>query len=159
MKRRASTTLLTALVVVVTWGLTVASAPSVMAKGSAGKNLVAQLSGDQEVPPVATAAHGTALFHISSDGSTVSYKVVVNKPSSAVTAAHIHNAPAGSNGGVVVTLFPGADAKVNRNTTTISGTFPTSTYPTLVADAGAGQLYVNVHNASFPGGEVRGQLS
>ncbi len=159
MKRHVSAAILTALVVVATWGLTVATAPNVLAKGSAGNNLVAQLSGDQEVPPVVTAAHGTAHFRVSADDSTVSYKVVVNKPTSAVTAAHIHRAPAGFNGPVVVSLFPGNEVKVNKNTTTFSGTFLMSSYPTLVADAEAGLLYVNVHNAAVPSGEVRGQLS
>ena len=159
MKRRASFAFLTTLLLVVTWGLTAANAPSALAKGTAGKTLVAQLSGDQEVPPVTTRAHGTAHLRVSKDGSTVSYKVLVNKPSSPVVAAHIHRAPEGTNGPVVVSLFPGDDLKVNRNLTMFSGTFPMSAYPDLVADADAGLLYVNVHTQGVPSGEVRGQLS
>ena len=159
MKRRTSFAFLTTLILVVTWGLTAATAPSALAKGAAGKTLVAQLSGDQEVPPVTTRAHGTAHFHVSKDGDTVTYKVVVNKPSSPVVAAHIHEALEGVNGPVRVHLFPADDTRVNRNTTIFSGTFPMSTYPDLVAKADAGLLYVNVHTQSVPSGEVRGQLS
>ena len=113
---------LTIVAVVVAMAV-LALAPAATAEG-AGNNFVAQLSGANEVPPVSTAAHGTAHFHVSNDGSTVSYKVVVNKPSSPVVAAHIHAAPAGSNGPVAQGLFPAQDVIVNNNTTIFSGTFP-----------------------------------
>lgn len=156
MRRRA---VLAAVVAMSMLGLGFTQSPAVTAKGSAGNNLVAQLSGADEVPPVATAAHGTAHFHVSSDGTTVSYKVVVNKPSAPVVAAHIHRAPVGVNGPVVVPLFPAPNVKVNNNTTVFSGTFPMAVWPTLVADAAAGLLYVNVHTPAVPSGEIRGQLS
>ena len=79
-----------------------ALAPSVMAKGTAANNFVALLSGANEVPspPVATSAHASAQFNVSKDGSTVSFKVVVNQPSSTVVAVHIHTAPAGPSSSV-----------------------------------------------------------
>lgn len=60
---------LTVVAVVVATAM-VAVAPAVTAKGTAGNNFVAQLSGANEVPAVATAAHGTAHFHVSADGTT-----------------------------------------------------------------------------------------
>lgn len=138
-----------------------ALAPSVLSKGTAANNFVAQLSGANEVPPVATSAHGTAQFHVSKDGSTVSFKVVVNQPSSPVVAAHIHKAPAGSNGGVVVDLFGNASkVTVNNNTTVFSGSLAVADFPLFsFADTLAGLHYVNVHTTNNPGGEIRGQMS
>lgn len=129
------------------------------AKGNADNHFVAQLSGANEVPPVATSAHGTAHFNVSTDGTTVSYKVIVNQPDAPVVAAHVHRAPVGVNGPVVVPLFPAPNVKVTNNTTIFSGSFPIAAFPTFVADANAGLLYVNVHTPAHPPGEVRGQIS
>ena len=148
------------VLVVMAVGL-LALAPAAPGKGSAANNFVAQLSGVDEVPPVATASHGTAHFHVSKDGSTVSFKVVVSQPSSPVIAAHIHKAPVGVNGGVVVDLFGGASkVKVNNNATIFSGTFSVAAWPNFsFADTLAGLHYVNVHTVNNPPGEIRGQIS
>jgi hypothetical protein len=70
------------------------------------------------------------------------------------TGAHIHGpAAVGINAGVLVTLsgFPAAT----------SGTFSYNgpLTPTDAASLMAGNTYVNIHNATFGGGEIRGQLS
>ncbi|HKZ85653.1 MAG TPA: CHRD domain-containing protein [Anaerolineae bacterium] len=64
-------------------------------------------------------------------------------------AAHIHFAPAGVNGGGVVPLSP------------ITGGCKEGVDPALIQAIidFPEQYYVNVHNAPFPGGAVRGQLS
>jgi hypothetical protein len=68
---------------------------------------------------------------------------------SEVTGAHIHQAPAGTNGGVVFDLGPYISGNV------ISGSWD----PTAFLDAlRAGELYVNVHTTENGGGEIRGQL-
>ena len=158
MKSRLTAVAVAMGLVVATWGLALSSVPSAVAKGAAGNTFVAQLSGDHEVPPVSTSGHGNAHFKVSKDGSTVSYKVVVNKLTEPVAAAHVHFAPAGSNGPVVVALYPGDEVKTNKNTTIFSGSFPMSAHPSFQADADAGLLYVNVHTTAHPSGEVRGQL-
>ncbi len=140
-------------------GLALGSAPAAVAKGAAGNNFATQLSGQHEVPPKDTPAHGTAHFHVSKDASTVSYKVVVNKLTGSLTGAHIHRAEAGVNGPVVVSLLAGAAVTTNKNTTVISGSFPMSAYPLFVEEADEGWLYVNVHTTVHPSGQVRGQLS
>ena len=69
-------------------------------------------------------------------------------------ASHIHCcAPPGTNAGV---LFPFAGVP---NVT--SGSIPEQTFaitPTQVAELEAGLMYFNVHDAEFPGGEIRGQI-
>ena len=76
----------------------------------------------------------------------------------APTAAHIHKAPAGSNGNVVVPLFE-ATAGLPTSIQGVSGVVRN-------LDAGLlqrirrnpGNYYANIHNAEFPAGAVRGQL-
>lgn len=138
-----------------------ALAPAALSKGEANNHFTAQLTSAAEVPAPATptTAHGTAHFSVSNDGSTVSYKVVVNQHVAPVVAAHIHKAPVGVAGPVVVPLLPAPSVKVTNNTTVFSGTFPMAAYPAFIADANAGLLYVNVHTPANPPGETRGQIS
>jgi hypothetical protein len=68
------------------------------------------------------------------------------------TAAHIHVAPAGVAGPVVVPLTP---------PTSGSSSGCVSVDPGLIKAIrqNPSAYYVNVHNADFPAGAVRGQLS
>ncbi|MDQ3015723.1 MAG: CHRD domain-containing protein [Bacteroidota bacterium] len=109
----------------------------------------AQLSGDNEVPAVAADGVGLFVANLSKSEKEVKFKMVFQGLTSAVTGAHIHNAPAGANGGVIFDL-----------TSFISGNIINGTWdPTGFVDAlKAGELYVNVHTVNNPGGEIRGQL-
>ena len=75
-----------------------------------------------------------------------------------VSAAHIHRGVSSVNGGVVVTLNP-PTAPSNGNPGTSSGCvggLPTSTIAAIRGDRTS--FYVNVRNAAFPDGAIRGQL-
>ncbi|MFZ2651237.1 MAG: CHRD domain-containing protein, partial [Burkholderiaceae bacterium] len=67
------------------------------------------------------------------------------------TMAHIHMAPSGKNGPVVVPLAKGAQ-----------GVWSVAPGAKLTAEQlksyQAGELYVNVHSAANKGGEIRAQL-
>jgi len=134
-------------------------------------NFTAHLSGDQEVPAVETEATGQAVFQLSKDGYSLSYKIIVANIDS-VRMAHIHLAPAGVNGGVVVWLYPSGpppvliEAPVNgilaegviTETSLLGGALEGEPFSALVDALSSGNAYVNVHTATYPGGEIRGQI-
>lgn len=134
--------------------------------GGNGKRWVAPLSGSQEVPAVETKGTGVAKFKLSKDGESISYKINVANVDD-VTQAHIHIAPAGSNGPVAVFLFGFVTGGVTVNGTLVEGTIAADdligplaggTLDTLAAELEAGNAYVNVHTVANPPGEIRGQI-
>lgn len=109
----------------------------------------AALTGAQEVPPVSTSASGRSTISVASD-RTVSGAVIVTGMEP--TAAHIHQGAKGSNGPVIHPL-------VKTAPTTFSvpaGTKLTDAQYTALKE---GKLYLNVHSAAHPGGEVRLQMA
>lgn len=66
-------------------------------------------------------------------------------------AAHIHEAPRGENGPVVVTLDISTTDDADTCTTVAEATF----FEIFEEPA---DYYVNVHNDQFPGGAIRGQM-
>src|SRR5262245_46311213 len=69
-----------------------------------GCKLMAHLSGDEEVPPRETPAWGLVKVTVAKGGQAIHYKLMVRNIKN-VIAAHIHLAPQGQNGEVVVLLF------------------------------------------------------
>jgi ABC-type Fe2+-enterobactin transport system substrate-binding protein len=106
------------------------------------------LSGANEVPTVTTSAAGTGTVTIKEDRS-VSVKITVTGMTA--TAAHIHEAAVGANGPVIVPF-----TKVGDDTF-VAPDGAKLTEAQYVAYK-AGKLYVNVHSAKNPGGEIRAQL-
>jgi hypothetical protein len=106
------------------------------------------LSGDEEVPPVKTSAKGSGTITVKDD-KTVSGSITFS--GLAPTAAHIHEGPAGKNGGVIIPLTKSGD---------IMFTVPAGAKLTdaQFESFKKGDLYVNVHTAANPGGEIRAQL-
>jgi len=122
--------------------------------GSSG--FTAKADGTQEVPALPMAATGTAAFSLNAAKTELSFDITVTGLSGAITASHFHNAAAGSNGGVVRALT----AHFTGNTATgiwknIDGE-PLTSF--LVTELEAGRIYLNVHTAANPGGEIRGQV-
>ena len=72
-------------------------------------------------------------------------------PAAPATAAHIHIAPPGSAGPIVVPLNPPTSGQ-SQGCATVSYQLAVN----LVQNPD--DYYVNVHNADFPGGALRGQL-
>ncbi len=122
--------------------------------------LFAVLAGGNEVSPNGQAAagdpdgHGSATVILHPTTRTLCYAVLVHGIDAPV-AAHIHNAPAGRNGPIVVPLTPPAQANPGNASGCIA-----NLDPALLAaiEQNPGAFYVNVHTAAFPEGAVRGQL-
>ena len=108
----------------------------------------ATLTGPAEVPgPGDTDGLGFAVVTI--DGTHIHYTVFAQNIG-APTAAHIHSGAAGVAGDPVVTL--------NVNTLT-NGTADLTQELANQINANPSAFYINVHNAEFPGGAIRGQLT
>jgi hypothetical protein len=105
---------------------------------------------------------GAYVFGIDGDPKTLCYVLTVDKIAPA-TAAHIHEGAAGANGPVVVNLARPTDGNsadcLTEGEMLASGpAFPTGkTVAEILANPAA--FYVNVHNAEYPGGAIRGQLA
>jgi hypothetical protein len=119
-----------------------------------------QLSGAAEVCPTAPGTcggpgTGTATIMIDRNARTVCYAITTQNVALPLLAAHIHEAPAGQAGPVVVPLFTSP-----VNSAAASGCV-TDVDKNLLKDIlrNPEEYYVNVHNAPFPNGAVRGQLS
>jgi hypothetical protein len=134
----------------------------------------ARLSGSGEVPAVQTNATGRVEIVFNEDETRLQFELAVRK-GVRVTQSHIHCAPAGANGPVVVFLAGfhsrGWDVDgtwVDNATATDANVIPPaagSTCPHVINNlrdlANAirhGDAYVNVHTVAHPGGEIRGQL-
>jgi hypothetical protein len=127
----------------------------------------ARLSGDQEVPAVATDTAGRVEVLVSKDRKSAEYTLRVEN-GVRVTQSHFHCGAAGTNGPVIVFLAgfhaPGWDVDgkwVDNATVTDANVVNPACGATLEAifeQARAGNVYVNVHSVAHPGGEARAQL-
>jgi CHRD domain-containing protein len=94
---------------------------------------------------------GLARITLNAGQATVCWELTAMNIAPA-TAAHIHEAPVGRPGPIVVPLSP---------PTSGSSSGCTAANPALIADIieNPEKYYVNVHNAEYPAGAIRGQLS
>jgi hypothetical protein len=126
----------------------------------------ANLSGQDEVPPVKSSATGLATFTLDSSGTVVAYALNVGMLDSP-TVAKVHLGRAGTNGETILTLYPGPTKKVMINGTLAQGSFDATklqgslkgkTIADLVTLIKAGEVYLNVGTVKHRGGEIRGQF-
>jgi len=108
------------------------------------------LDGGQEVPGVMTAASGVAKINVSNTLDEISYNIVVDGLSGAITGAHFHAGTVGNNGGVVMNLSEGI---IGNH---IMGSQPMSLE--LLNSLLSGGIYLNIHTDANPSGEIRGQV-
>lgn len=111
----------------------------------------ATLNGLQEVPASGSLATGSATGTLNDITGDFTWDIMWTDLTGPAVAMHIHNAPAGSNGGVVI------------NVGGISGlTSPSIGATTLDAflmdEFKANRFYINIHTGAHPAGEIRGQV-
>lgn len=108
----------------------------------------AELSGGEEVPPVETSATGMADITYDSDSKMLSWTAEHSGLSGDVTAAHFHGPAApGEN---APPMIPIEVANLAKGEATLD-----DAQATALTD---GKLYLNLHTAANPNGEIRGQV-
>jgi hypothetical protein len=116
-----------------------------------GRPISVTLTGAAETPAGDPDGIGAATLRINPGQMQVCYTLKVDKIGAA-TMAHIHKAAAGASGPPVVTLTAPANG-ASEGCATVTRELAQSLIQT------PGDYYVNVHNADFPGGALRGQLA
>jgi hypothetical protein len=124
--------------------ISVATASGALQKG--GNSLHAALSGKVEVPKGDADGRGTAEVKI--NGTTVCWEINASRVATLV-AAHIHKGRAGVAGPVVVPFGKTYKSK---------GCTKAAAAVAAAIKRNPSGYYVNVHNAKYPGGALRGQL-
>jgi len=125
--------------------VTMTAAPALAADPVA---LKATLAGSADTDADGT---GSATVTVDTTKNELCYTLKVSgiEPAS---MAHIHKGAAGVSGPVVVPLDPPTGGSSE-------GCKPVTAEVSAAIAANPGDYYVNVHNASFPKGAIRGQLS
>ena len=147
------------------------------------RQLSANLTGAQEVPPVSTSATGTATLRINEEQTQIDFTLIVSTALQNIREAHIHIAPTGVNGPIVLdfcttsavsppggvplpptcppapfTLTGSLTAANLRPITLQIQEVGVNTFADAVAQILNGNAYANVHTTAFGRGEIRGQL-
>ena len=146
-------------------------------------NWSSHLSGANEFPARPGQGQGQAIFHLSKDGRSLEYKLIASNIDNAFMA-HIHLGAPGTNGPIVVWLYPsttpvpGPLGSGRHDGVLAEGTITPANFVGLLAGhpmsdlvnaLNGGQAYVNVHTndgvdpantgpGDFPGGEIRANV-
>ena len=162
--RRLSFVILLLCALLATTGIAAAERPATAGKPEdAGKrrNFVVHMTGAQERPnQVQTEARGIGVFHLSHDGNTLRWMIVLHDIKD-VTAAHIHGeATAEQAVGVLLPLFETTYAG-EHDTLLLRGTISRESdadFARAIEAMRKGEAYVNVHTNLNKSGEIRGQF-
>lgn len=152
----------------------IAGSAATAASGDDDAAVRAKLTGYEEVPAISTLARGK--FHATLEDDQISYTLRYKNLTTPAQQAHIHVGQSGVNGNVSAFLCSNvAGSPAGTPTCPTSGevtgviTAASVIGPSaqgiapgelaeLLSAIDAGVAYVNVHNATYPGGEIRGQL-
>lgn len=149
--------------------------------GGNGGRFHAKLDGYQEVPlSISTTGHGQLVItKIDRQARTIDYRLKIRELEGALTPGtgasgqgHIHLGQRHTNGGIAAFLCGGGDKPACSTSGTITGTIDAADILALPAqglEAGnfeellramrARATYANVHTVTYPGGEIRGQIT
>jgi hypothetical protein len=138
------------------------TAPSIAAASADGVTdiISTKLKGSEEVPGPGD-GNGRGEFSAVLSGDTMCYAIYAKRIAPA-TAAHIHDGDFGVAGPVIITLQVPTKSGVSACVTAVpddqNTTVLMSESELAALKSAPGGFYVNVHNATFPAGAIRGQL-
>jgi hypothetical protein len=158
--------------------MAIASVVTTTALAGGDREVRTRLTGYQEVPAISTDAGGKFRAKLRTSSQEIQYELSYADLTGAVQQAHIHLGQRAVNGAISVFLCsnldngpPGTQA-CPAAPATITGTIRPADvigpavqgidpmqFDELVRAIRAGVTYANVHSATFPGGEIRGQLN
>ena len=128
-----------------------------------GRPFTTPMSGAEEcsnaTPPVCgvgdTDGTGTGSITVNVGQDRVCWEFTVANVAP-VNRGHIHKAPAGRNGGIVVDFFNVASGTQGPLTGCTTAPLGKDLLKDIIQNPS--EYYLNLHNADFPGGAIRGQL-
>jgi hypothetical protein len=125
-----------------------------------GIGYAAKFEGGQEIPANASTGTGTGSFVLNAERRDLRYSITYFGLAGLLSAGgHFHTGAAGANG-PIASIIAGsggpAAATVSEDWSSTALTQPLTA--ALVDSLLARRIYANFHTASFPGGEIRGQL-
>lgn len=137
----------------------------------------AALAGEQEVPALSTAAHGSFRAVVDTKANTITYRLTYDALEGTVQQSHVHFGQKSVSGGISFFLCsnlgngpegtqacPTPPAEVTGVITPDLVIGPTGqgieagAFAEIVAAIRDGTAYANVHSSKWPAGEIRGQL-
>ncbi len=113
-------------------------------------NLVAELNGGEAVPSNTTDGYGLGSFDLSMDKERLSFKIICQNLSGAISTAKLHIGAPGIAGAEVEDL----STYINGNT--IIGSIPASS--DFLNNVFLQKIYLNIRTAAYPDGQLRAQL-
>jgi hypothetical protein len=122
--------------------------------GDGAATFAATLNGSQETQSVTTGGSGTGTFSLNDDRTMLNYSITASGLSGPVVSAHFHRGAAGVAGPVVHDISD----RINESNgqVTLEGTWALTAAD--IEGINDGLIYVNLHTAQHPAGEIRGQL-
>jgi hypothetical protein len=129
--------------------------------------MTATLSSGEETPALLSGAAGTATVTVDTVANELTVTLVVYNLPTASSAGHIHVGPRGVAGPVVLDFpnIPGRTGdfalnfRLNKAAFRPQTAIGINTIEDAIQAIVTGNAYVNIHSATFPAGEVRGQLT
>ena len=130
---------------------TLAFAAAVAFSGPAfAQKFKATLDGKSEVPPNTSAGQGAAEMDYDAASKKLTWKVTYSGLTGPATAAHFHGPADASANAKVAVPIPNPAASPVEGSATLTDE--------QAKDLMDGKLYLNVHTAANPTGEIRGQV-
>ncbi len=121
-----------------------------LAGPASADKMKATLDGKSEVPANTSAATGSADIDYDAASKKLSWKLTYSGLSGPTTAAHFHGpAEPGKNAGVMIPITNATSSPADGSATLTEA---------QATELMAGKMYINVHTAANPGGEIRGQV-